>query len=580
MHSSRMMVVAALMAAGLMSGFAAPSAQAQTPQDMVSTAQLNNADKDAKDWLSYRGSYLDYNYSGLNQINARNVKNLNVAWVHTPGRSKWGLQAMPLAVDGVLYYAGSYSRVFALDGATGEVIWNYFPELDETLIAKQTHSPDNRGIAISRGKVYVGTIDGRLIALDMKTGKKIWDVKLVNSQKLTIGFSGAPLAVKNMVLIGSQGGEWPVIGSLFAVDADTGKVAWQFHPIDASDPKVKASWGNDSWKTGGGGAWQPGTYDPTTDTVWWGSSNPAPLFDWGKDWEKDGSRPGTNLYTSSVLALDADTGKLKFYHQEIPHDLWDFDSAVGEFIMLDRDGKKLVVHPNKSGYVFVYNRGDASIVNVWRANENSNFVQNIDPHTGALIGRTGETLGDNKNICPSFTGSIGWQPGSYNPKTGLYYRAVAEACMNLKVAKTTPVVEPQAQLFVGAQFTVVGPNGEKPFGHVDARDPVSGKLKFSIKFQAPIVASTLSTAGNLLFVPDAAGWLHAYDATTGKELWKHNDGSSHNGGIISYEVHGKQYVAVAAGCCSLSSFGNQFTYGLPYSAQSTDQGELIVYTLK
>jgi PQQ-dependent dehydrogenase (methanol/ethanol family) len=486
---------------------------------------------------------------------------------------------MPLAVDGVLYYSGSYSRVFALDGATGEVKWFFFPELDEALIAKQTHSPDNRGIAISYGKVYVGTIDGRLIALDMQTGKKLWDTKLINSQKLTIGFSGAPLAVKNLVIIGSQGGEWPIIGSIFAVDANTGKKVWEFNPI-SNDPKVHATWGNDSWKVGGGGAWQPGTYDPSTNTVWWGTSNPAPLFDWGKDWRTDGSRPGENLYTSSVLALDADNGKLKFYHQELPHDLWDFDSAVGEFIMLDRGGKKLVVHPNKSGYVFVYNRDDASIVNVWRATENSNFVQKIDPHSGELVGRISYTIGDNKNICPSFTGAIGWPPGSYNPKTGLFYRAIAEACMNLKVAKTTPVVEPQAQLFVGAQFTVVGPNGQKPWGHVDARDPVTGKLKFSIKYQAPIVASTLSTGGNLLFVPDAAGWLHAYDATTGKELWKHNNGSSHNGGMISYEAHGKQYIAVAVGCCSLSSFGNQFTYGLPYSAQSTDQGELIVYAVK
>jgi len=577
MTGSRMIVAAALLAAALGGGIGGTPAMAQS--DAVSAQMLNNADKDAKDWLSYRGSYLDYNYSALNQINSKNVKNLNVAWVHTPGRSKWGLQSVPLAVDGVLYYSGSYSRVFALDGATGEVIWNYFPELDEALIAKQTHSPDNRGIAISHGKVYVGTIDGRLIALDMKTGKKLWDTKLINSQKLTIGFSGAPLAVKDKVLIGSQGGEWPVIGTLFAVDADSGKTAWEFHPI-TDDAKTHATWGNDSWKTGGGGAWQPGTYDPNTNTVWWGTSNPAPLFDWGKDWKTDGSRPGINLYTSSVVALDADSGKLKFYHQEIPHDLWDFDSAVGEFIMLDRGGKQYVVHPNKSGYVFVYNRADASIANVWRATENSNFVQNIDPHTGELIGRTSEAVGDNKGICPSFTGAIGWPPGTYNPKTGLYYRAVAEACMNLKVAKTTPVVEPQAQLFVGAQFTVTGPNGQKPWGHVDARDPITGKLKFSIKYQAGIVASTISTAGNLLFVPDAAGWLHAYDATTGKELWKHNDGSSHNGGIISYEAKGKQYIAVEAGCCSLSSFGNQFTYGLPYSAQSTDQGELIVYALK
>jgi PQQ-dependent dehydrogenase (methanol/ethanol family) len=572
-------VVALMTVIGGGGGVTPALAQTQA-QDMVSAQMLDHADQDAKDWLSYRGSYLDYDYSALSQINTKNVKNLEVAWIHTPGKTKWGLQSVPLAVDGILYYSSSYSRVFALDGATGEVLWSFTPELDDALIAKQTHSPMNRGIAISHGKVYVGTIDGRLIALDMKTGKKLWDTKLINSQKLTIGFSGAPLAVKDMVIIGGQGGEWPVIGSIFAVNAETGKTMWAFHPV-ADTAKVHATWGNDSWKTGGGGAWQPGTYDPATNTLWWGTSNPAPLFDWSGDkWRTEGARPGINLYTSSVVALDADTGKLKFFHQEIPHDEWDFDSAVGEFIMIDRDGKKLVVHPNKSGYVFVYNSGDASIVNVWRATENSNFVKNIDPKTGKLIGRISETSGDNKNICPSFTGAIDWPSGTYSPKTGLFYRAIAEACMNLKVAKTTPVIEPQAQLFVGAQFTVVGPNGQKPWGHVDARDPVSGKLKFSIKYPAGILATLISTAGNLLFVPDTAGWLHAYDARTGKELWKHNDGDGHAGGIISYEAKGKQYIAVEAGWGPLSGYGYQFTYGLPYTAMTIDAGQLVVYALK
>ena len=567
------------LAAALLLGTGALLAQPVLAQDRVSTEELNNSDNDAKDWLTYRGGYSDYNYSGLSQINAKNVNRLEVAWIHTPGKTKWGLQSMPLAVDGVLYYTGSYSRVFAIDGATGEVLWKFFPELDEALIAKQTHSPYNRGVAISHGKLYVGTVDGRLFGLDLKTGKQLWETKLINSQKATIGFTGAPLAVKNLVIIGSQGGEWPVIGSIFAVNADTGAKVWEFNPI-SDDGKARSTWGNDSWKVGGGGAWQPGTYDPKTNTLWWGTSNPAPLFDWGSDWEKDGARPGANLYTTSVLALDADSGKLKFYHQEIPHDIWDFDSAVGEFMMINRGGQDLVVHPNKSGYVFVYNKADASVVNVWRATENSNFVKDIDPHTGALIGRTHEVEGDNKGICPSFTGAIGWPPGSYNPRTGLFYRAISEVCMNLKVAKTTPVMEPQAQLFVGAQFEVVGPNGQKPWGHVDARDPVTGALKFSIKYQAGINASTITTAGNLLFVPDAAGWIHAYNASNGKELWKHNDGSAHDGGIISYEAKGKQYIAVEAGCCALSGFGNQFTYGLPYSAQSTDNGELVVYALK
>ena len=543
--------------------------------------KLATADKDAKDWLTYHGSYLDYNYSGLSQINERTVKNLQVAWIHVPGRSTKGLQSMPLVYDGILYYSGSYSRVFALDGASGAVLWSFFPEIDEALVAKQTHTPYNRGIALGHGNVYVGTVDGHLIAVDMKTGKKAWDTKLIDSQKLTVGFTGAPLLVKDTVIIGAQGGEWPYRGPIFGVDARTGAKKWEFDTV-APDERSRATWGNDSWRVGGGGGWMPGTYDPASNTVWWGTANPAPLFDWGgSDWMTKGARPGINLYTSSVIALDPDNGHLKFFHQEIPHDEYDFDSAVGEFLMLDRDGHKLVVHPNKSGYVFVYNRADASLVNVWRATEHSNFVKTIDPKTGALIGRLSEVEGDrNKNICPSFTGAIGWPSGAYSPRTGLFYRGIAEWCMNLKVAKTTPVVEPQAQLFVGASFTVIGPDGGKPYGHVDARDPVTGALKWRVRLPEPLMASLLTTAGNLLFVPDTRGILHAYDAKTGKELWRHNDGIGHSGGTISYMAKGKQYVAVEAGWSPLSGFGYAPMYGGVYKSMPTSSGMLVVYALK
>ncbi|MBV8459138.1 MAG: PQQ-binding-like beta-propeller repeat protein, partial [Acetobacteraceae bacterium] len=266
------------------------------------------------DWLTYHQSYNDWDFSGLDQINTNNVQNLEVAWIHVPGRSTRGLQSMPLAADGVLYYTGSYSRVFALDGASGRVIWSYTPELDEELIARQTHSPYNRGVALGQDKVFVGTVDGRLIALDMKTGKPVWDTKLENSEKLTVGFTGAPIYANGTVVIGSQGGEWPGRGPIFAVDAQTGKVKWTFQTVAGTD-EAKKTWGNDTWRTGGGGGWMPGTYDPSTNTVYWGTANPAPLYDWaGSDWMNTGARPGINLYTTSVIGLDLDTGNLKFYH--------------------------------------------------------------------------------------------------------------------------------------------------------------------------------------------------------------------------------------------------------------------------
>jgi alcohol dehydrogenase (cytochrome c) len=532
------------------------------------------------DWLTYHGSYNGWEFSGLDQINANNVQNLGVAWIHVPGKSTRGLQSMPLAADGVLYYTGSYSRVYALNGATGEVVWSYFPELDEALVARQTHSPYNRGAALGEGKVFVGTVDGRLIALDMKTGKPVWDTKLQDSQKLTVGFTGAPLYAKGTVVIGSQGGEWPGRGPIYGVDAATGKVKWTFLTVAGTDDAQK-TWGNDSWRTGGGGGWMPGTYDSDTNTILWGTANPAPLYDWsGPDWMTTGARPGTNLYTTSVIGLDVDTGKLKFYHQELPHDAWDFDSAVGEFVLLDRNGQKYIVHPNKSGFVFVYDR-ELKVQNVYPLVNAINFVKGIDPKTGDLIGRRDFSAGKQTGpLCPAISGGVSWNSGSYNPQTGLYYKVANEWCIDLTVVKTTPVTEPVVQLNIGANFKLVPPPGGEIYGHVDARDPITGAKKWEIRYPEPPMASILTTAGRLLFVPDSRGVLHAYNAETGAELWNHSDGLGHQGGIMSYSAGGKQFVAVVAGFGGMVSDDYAPTFGEPYKSMPRDDGVLVVYSLK
>jgi alcohol dehydrogenase (cytochrome c) len=552
-----------------------------SPASAIDPARLQAADKTPNDWLTYHGDYKSHHYSALDQINADNIKNLGVAWTHMPGRSTRGLQSMPLVADGVLYYSGSYSRVFALDGATGKPIWSYFPELDEELVSMQTHSPYNRGVALGDGKVFVGTVDGRLIALDMKTGKQVWDTRLIDSKKLTVGFTGAPLVVKDMVIIGSQGGEWTSRGPIFGVDVKTGQKKWEFFTV-AGTEDAKATWGNESWRTGGGGGWMPGGYDVETNTIWWGTANPAPLYYWsGADWMKSGPRPGTNLYTSSVIALDPDTGKLKFYHQQLPHDAWDFDSAVGEFLMIDRDGRKLVVHPNKGGFIFVYDRANAKVQNVWRIASNINFVKDIDPKTGELIGRRDLSLGKaSPPLCPAIPGAISWNSGSYNPKTGLWYKIVQEWCMEIEVKKTTPITEPMSQLNIGADFKLVPPPDGPARGHLDARDPVTGAKKWEVTFSEPPLASVLSTGGNLVFVPDARGVLRAYNAETGKELWSHNNGVGHNGGIISYSAGGKQYIAVPAGWGAMVADEFAGLFGEPYKSMPKDAGALVVFTLK
>jgi PQQ-dependent dehydrogenase (methanol/ethanol family) len=536
-----------------------------------------------KDWTTYHGTWRSYHFSSLDQINTDTVKDLQVAWTHDPGRNTRGLQSMPLAEEGILYYSGSYSRVYALDGATGRVIWSFIPQLDEKLIKRQTHSPYNRGLALGHGMVYVGTMDGRLIALNQKTGKKVWDTKLINSEKLTVGFTGAPLVVKDMVVIGAQGGEWPYRGPIFGVQARDGLKQWEFLTV-AGTPGSEKTWGHKSWKTGGGGGWMPGSFDAESNTLWWGTANPAPLYDWsGPDFQHKGARPGDNLYTSSVIALDPDTGKLKFYHQELPHDAWDFDSAVGEFVQIEQGGRKLVVHPNKSGYVFVLNRGDASVANVWRITETSNFVQNIDPKTGELIGRRDFSAGHvDPPLCPFIGGGVSWNAGSYDPRSGTYFKIANEWCMDLKVVKTRPILEPQAQLNIGADFTMAPPPGSpNAWAHLDARDPITGQLKWQVKYKVIPVASLLSTAGNLLFLPDAEGVLHAYDSRNGKELWSHSDGpAGHQGGTMTYAAGGKQYVAVVAGWGGMVTDDYGKWYPDTHKDMPRNTGVLTVYALK
>jgi len=576
LRATLMMTTATLVAAVAFTG------AAQVPALAQDAKALMNADSDGKDWLTYHGTYKSWHYSPLKQINTENAKNLKVAWLMQVGHSTRGVQSMPLAKDGILYFSASYSKVFAIKGDTGEVVWAFIPKLDDELVARQTHSPYNRGIAMSDGKIYVGTVDGRLFALDMKTGQPVWETKLINSQKLTVGFTGAPLAVKDKVIIGAQGGEWPGRGPIFGVDAKNGQKVWEFLTVGGT-PEAEKTWGSESWRTGGGGGWMPGAYDPETNAIWWGVANPAPLYDWsGSDWKTGGARPGTNLFTSAIIALDPDTGKLKSYHQELPHDAWDFDSSVGEFVSIDRDGKKYFVHANKGGYIFVYDRADASkIENVYNIVKASNFVKSIDPKTGELIGRRDMTEGKQKDLCPAIMGGVSWNAGSYNPQTGLYYKVGNEWCMDLDIVKTSPVTEPAAQLNIGATFTLHDPPGDKAHGHVDARDPITGKVTWSVDYPEPPLASLLSTAGGLVFVPDARGWLHAHDAKTGKELWKGNDGAGHNGGIISYSAGGKQFVAVVTGGPSLVSenYAELFPNG-PYKNMEKDSGALVVYTVE
>ena len=571
-HSLRRALLASSVAAGCLVG----AGMAANAAELDANALLN-ADQNPNNWVMYHQSYKAWHYSPLDQINTGNVKDLKVLWMHTPGAGHRGIQSFPLAIDGRVYYTSTNDQVWALDGATGSFLWTFKPKIDEARAEGTVYNPYNRGVAAGYGNLYLGTLDGRLIAIDMRTGKQVWDTQLINTDKGNKGFTGAPLVVKDKVIVGSNGGELSgCCGPIFGVDAKTGQKVWQFDTI-GGDERSRASWGNDSWKIGGGGGWMTGNFDPNTNTVFWGTANPAPDYDIDV-------RPGDNLYTSGVVALDADTGKLKSYFSENPHDAWDFDGAVGEFVMIDRDGKNYVVHPNKGGYVYVYNRDPSNvplkIENVWHLGKTSNFVQNVDPHTGQLIGRRDVHVGKNDNVCPAIDGAISWNTGSYNPDTGLYYKVGQEFCQDMEAQHTDTPKEGSGKLWISADWTVHAPPGyDKAFGHVSGRDPITGKVAWEVKYQYFPLASLLSTKGGLLFVPGADGWFDALDAKTGQKLWTHNDGIGHHGGVISYGINGKQYIAVVSGWGSHVSGNFKTLYGEPFTDMPTEGGQLIVFGL-
>ena len=555
----------------------------------VTWDRLLNADKDPNNWLMYHQSFNGWHHSGLDQINAGNVKNLKVAWQHNPGSAKRGIQSFPLAVDGVLYYTSTSGKVWALDGATGVVIWHYQAKIDTVRAEGTFFNPYNRGLAIAHGNVYHGTTDGRVIALDAKTGKVVWDKMILGIEGGNKGFTGAPMVVKDKVILGSTGGELSgCCGPIYAVNAHTGEVAWKFDTV-GGDERSRASCGGDSWKTGGGGGWMTGSYDAKTNSVWWGTANPAPDYDWGagKNPMTDGARPGLNLYSSSVVVLDADTGKLKTYFQEVPHDDRDFDSAVGEFMMFEKGGKRYMLHPNKGGLNFVYNPdsgGDAgakplSVESAYLVGETLNWITGVNPKTGELLGRRPLPLGKSTNECPAIDGNVSWNAGSYNPGTGLLYKAVQEWCFDIEVVKSDKPADFSGLPYFGASWTATHPQGKQAYGTVQARDPLTGKMKWRVEYKYPPLASLLSTKGNLVFVPGADGVMSALDANTGKELWSHNNGLGHHGGVISYTAKGKQYVAVVTGWGSHVSGNYGPLFGAPFTDMATDAGQLVVFGL-
>jgi alcohol dehydrogenase (cytochrome c) len=516
----------------------AGAAFAQEP----SWQRLINSDKEPQNWMSYGGNYAAHRFSALDQINRENVKQLIPVWMFPTGELNGGLNATPIVVDGVMYLMGPMNRIFAINAATGEKLWSYFYKLPKMSIPYTTGS---RGLAVAYGRVYFGTLDNHVVALDAKTGKEIWDVEVEDVRQCGCNITSAPLIVKDKVIVGGTGGEHAHRGYLNAYDAKTGKHVWRFYTIPAPGEPGSETWDPRMLKYGGAPTWLVGSYDPDLNLLYWGVGNPSSDF-------YDEFRAGDNLYSNSIIALDPDTGKLKWYYQEVPHDMYDFDSAY-ECVLIDyeKDGKtqKLLVHPNKGGMTWVLDRATGKYLNAWPHVDILTWLKGVDKN-GRPVGMQPVPPDKETFVCPSAGGGRNYDHSAFSPRTRLWYNIGWEMCNVIKPEKQEIK---EGQPLFGGSMEFKPPKDKPAYGHINAFDPLTGERRWRYNTNYLNLASLLATGGDLVFSGDVMGNAFALDAATGQKLWSFQTGAGMSGSPISYSVNGRQYIAIPTGMGSLLS---------------------------
>jgi alcohol dehydrogenase (cytochrome c) len=523
---------------------------AATMQAQVTYERILNADKEPHNWLSYSGTPKNQRFSPLTQITTANVKNLQQVWVWQ-ARSLEKYQATPIVLDGVLYTVEAPNNVVALDAVTGRPFWtfNYTPAPETRVCCGRV----NRGVSILGDTLYLGTLDANLIALDRKTGQQLWKTQ-VASAKAGYSITHNPTIVKDKVIVGTGGGDGPIRGYIAAFNAKTGAEVWRFYTIPGPGEPGNETWSGESWKTGGVGVWNAGAYDPDTNLVYFGTGNPAP------DW--DGStRLGDNLYSDSVVALDADTGKLKWHYQFTPHDELDYDSTqvpVLADITWQGRPRKVMLWANRNGVMYVLDRVTGEFLK-GKPYVKANWLDGFDAK--GRPNRVKFPTAEGTITYPHVHGATNWAPPSFSPRTGLFYVATWENSGSLAVAGQFPRAVPgpnTRQTSMGATNLVPFYNDPETeaIGVVRAYDPATLDKKWEFMLGDITWGGTLVTAGDVVFSGGRDGYFVALDARTGALLWKANVGGQINAAAISYAVNGKQYVSINAGSAL-------FAYALP-----------------
>ena len=517
-------------------------ATAQGLQEYSPVTEERLLNPEPQNWLMYRGTFNGWGYSPLQQINAQNVKRLVPVWSFSTGATE-GHESPPIINEGVMFVTTPGNQVLALDARKGDLLWRYRKELPEDI--GQSH-PTNRGVGLYGDKVYVGTVDAHLVALDARSGRPVWEVPVEDYRKgyyLTM----APLVVKGKVMVGVSGGEYGVRGFVQAFDAQTGEPVWKTHTIPAPGEPGSDTWPGETWRTGGAPVWVTGSYDPELNLTFWGTGNPAP-------WTGD-ARPGDNLYSNSVIALDADTGELRAYHQYHWNGSWDWDEVSAPLLMdLKRDGRTIkgLVHAGRNGYLWVLEREADKISFVEAAPfVRQNVFTRLDPETGRPEYDPARKpgIGKEASFCPSLWGGKNWPPSAYNPGTGyLYIPANENLC---SVFSGREMGYRPGQRFTGVQYGTSGMliyENEGHIGELQAWDMNSGEKVWTHRFESQNWGPVLTTAGGLVFTGGTNDrYFRAFDARTGAVLWQQRTNSGVTGLPTSYSVDGVQYVAVQSG---------------------------------
>jgi alcohol dehydrogenase (cytochrome c) len=537
----------ALLAAFRLAGCTAAAQPEQSPvAAMVSVGAEDLLGKPAgANWTSYNGDYSGRRYSGLREINPENVARLRASWVFHPGNSET-LEATPVVVNGMMYVT-SANDAFALDARSGRVVWRHQRALSSGLL-DDAAAHHNRGVAVWRNVVYMETDDAHLLCLDARSGNLLWDVAYADKAK-HYGATSAPLVVKDEVIVGTSGGDSGVRGFLAAYDAVTGNLKWRFWTIPGPGEFGSASWPGDSYLHGGGTTWMPGTYDPQLNTLYWTTSNAAPDF-------VGDSRPGDDLYTACVLALNPDTGALKWYFQFTPHDLYDYDATETPVLVDVEQGgssRHLLVQANRNGFLYVLDRVNGKFVQATPFVSNLNWATGVDASGRPLLsGRKPTSQGT--YICPGINGATNWFSPSYNPDSGLFYVMALEGC-SLYFGNPMPFMTGKTYYGTGAKR----PPDERAQKVLLAYSVLEGKLvwRYPQVGHGDSWGGTLTTAGGLVFFGDDAGSLEAVEGRSGLAFWHFNTGQAMHASPMSYMVDGVQFVAVAAG-------SDVFSFSLPH----------------